>query len=104
MPYILEPMDHDDVPEVARIERLCFSLPWPTSAYRRELRTPDTNRYIVARYIPPEDAGKLGLTAPTENSLTALTNLVKPEEDVPEEVVESKSLLSQLIPWRRNGG
>ena len=51
MPYIIEPMDYDDIDAVAGIERQCFSLPWPTSAYRRELRTPNTNRYVVARWV-----------------------------------------------------
>ena len=27
-----------------------FTTPWPTSAYRRELKNPESNRYIVARY------------------------------------------------------
>lgn len=59
MPYIIEPMDYDDIDAVAGIERQCFSLPWPTSAYRRELRTPNTNRYVVARWV--DDAAKARL-------------------------------------------
>lgn len=39
----------DDVEEVAAVERLCFPNPWPLSAYRRELRNPDQNYYIVLR-------------------------------------------------------
>lgn len=59
MPYIIEPMDYDDIDAVSAIERQCFSLPWPTSAYRRELRTPNTNRYVVARWV--DDATKARL-------------------------------------------
>jgi [ribosomal protein S18]-alanine N-acetyltransferase len=51
MPYLIEPMTQADVDEVSAVERECFATPWPTSAYRRELRTPESNRYIVARYI-----------------------------------------------------
>src|SRR5690349_25098323 len=53
MPYVIEPMTQADVEEVSAVERECFVTPWPTSAYRRELRNPESNRYIVARYISP---------------------------------------------------
>src|SRR5438094_5296451 len=72
MPYILEDMILEDIREVAAIEHLCFSLPWPTSAYRRELKTPETNRYIVARFVPPEVAAQLGMPEPTVGNLTDL--------------------------------
>src|SRR5438874_10513805 len=72
MPYILEEMVPDDIREVAAIEHLCFSLPWPTSAYRRELKTPETNRYIVARFVPPEVAARLGMPEPTLGNITDL--------------------------------
>jgi len=39
----------EDVIEVSRVERRCFSNPWPTAAYRRELRNLDHNYYIVLR-------------------------------------------------------
>ncbi len=54
MPYLIEPMTQADVDEVSAVERECFATPWPSSAYRRELRTPESNRYIVARYIGPQ--------------------------------------------------
>lgn len=38
-----------DIPEVSRLERRCFTNPWPQSAYRRELRRPAQNCYIVLR-------------------------------------------------------
>jgi ribosomal-protein-alanine N-acetyltransferase len=37
----------EDIPEVSRVERLCFTNPWPQSAYRRELRNPGNNYYVV---------------------------------------------------------
>lgn len=42
-------MRQEDVPEVSRVERLCFTNPWPQSAYRRELRKPSSNYYVVLR-------------------------------------------------------
>ncbi len=48
-------MTQDDVEEVSAVERLCFTNPWPQSAYRRELRNPDQNYYIVLRDDPEAD-------------------------------------------------
>jgi len=45
--FYIAPMQIDDIAEVSRVERLCFSNPWPQSAYRRELRNPGNNAYIV---------------------------------------------------------
>lgn len=42
-------MEQTDVPEVSRVERRCFENPWPASAYRRELRNPRQNYYVVLR-------------------------------------------------------
>ncbi len=50
--YVLEPMTQEDVDEVGQVERLCFTNPWPLSAYRRELRNPEQNYYIVLRDDP----------------------------------------------------
>lgn len=72
--YVLEPMTQDDVDEVSQVERLCFTNPWPISAYRRELRNPEQNYYLVLRYDPAADHiehdesdhsnGEFGLIAP----------------------------------------
>lgn len=47
MSFYLAPMRLDDIPEVSRVERQCFSNPWPQSAYRRELRNGANNYYVV---------------------------------------------------------
>ena len=52
MPFVIEPMTQDDVIEVSQVERRCFSNPWPSSAYRRELRDPEHNYYVTARWRP----------------------------------------------------
>jgi [ribosomal protein S18]-alanine N-acetyltransferase len=52
--YHLESLRIDDVPEVSRIERRCFTNPWPESAYRRELKNPTNNYYIVLRCHGPQ--------------------------------------------------
>ena len=53
--YVIEPMTLEDVEEVGEVERLCFTNPWPLSAYRRELKNPDQNYYMVLRDDPAFD-------------------------------------------------
>ena len=68
MPYSIEPMQQEDVAEVSQVERRCFTNPWPTSAYRRELRYPEHNHYIVLRRgagraaAPAEERSRSGLS------------------------------------------
>lgn len=50
--FEIDAMTQTDVPEVSRIERRCFANPWPISAYRRELRNPAQNSYVVLRALP----------------------------------------------------
>ncbi|HUX87810.1 MAG TPA: ribosomal protein S18-alanine N-acetyltransferase [Chloroflexota bacterium] len=45
--YIVRPMRYEDIEAVSEVERECFTTPWPTSAYRRELRDNRMGRYIV---------------------------------------------------------
>ena len=47
MQYILRPMRVEDVDEVVQIERQSFSLAWPSSAYRREIRDNRMASYLV---------------------------------------------------------
>src|SRR5215203_5261686 len=107
MPYILEYMTSEDVSQVARIERLCFSMPWPTSAYRRELKTPETNRYIVARWISPALAKRIGLREPAEDTLTSLNHpeLNALNHNGSHVLRNSGGLLQRLVslvPWLSN--
>lgn len=51
----IEPMTADDIQDVSRVERRCFTNPWPMSAYRRELANPGQNSYVVLReYVADE--------------------------------------------------
>ncbi len=53
--YVIEPMTLEDVEEVGEVERLCFTNPWPLSAYWRELKNTDQNYYMVLRDDPAFD-------------------------------------------------
>jgi ribosomal-protein-alanine N-acetyltransferase len=56
VPYVVEPMQIEDVDEVSRVERECFTTPWPVNAYRRELRENRLSRYVVVRWVEEEVA------------------------------------------------
>ncbi|HEY7984701.1 MAG TPA: ribosomal protein S18-alanine N-acetyltransferase [Ktedonobacterales bacterium] len=49
MRYVIDRMTMADIQRVAEIERLAYTSPWPTSAYRRELQENRWAHYIVAR-------------------------------------------------------
>ncbi len=68
MPYVIEPMQIGDVPEVSQVERECFTNPWPASAYRRELRETATNRYVVVRWVHPSAQRRTPLVWPAAGS------------------------------------
>jgi [ribosomal protein S18]-alanine N-acetyltransferase len=110
MPYILQHMTAEDIPQVSTIERMCFTMPWPTSAYRRELKTPDTNRYIVVRWLSPQLASRLGLREPTESTLTSLEHPELKSLDryyANGASVQETGLLNRwaaLLPWTRDNG
>ncbi len=44
-------MNHDDISEVLAVDRDSYALPWPASAYRRELSSNQHAHYIVLRRI-----------------------------------------------------
>jgi [ribosomal protein S18]-alanine N-acetyltransferase len=48
---VVEPMDLDDIPEVLEVDRESYTLPWPASAYRREILHNRNARYFVLREI-----------------------------------------------------
>ena len=76
--YYVQPMRVEDVPEVSRVERRCFTNPWPESAYRRELRNPANNYYIVLRWHRGERVEGSG--APEPRGRLALLPLIRRSE------------------------
>ncbi len=47
----VETMTLDDVPDVHRIERASFPVPWPDYAFRQELQTNRLAHYLVVRVL-----------------------------------------------------
>lgn len=48
MTYSIRPMELGDVHQVAEVEREAFSMPWPTTNFRRELMFNKSAHYLVA--------------------------------------------------------
>src|SRR5438128_12175485 len=57
--YQVQPMQLADVDEVSRVERECFTTPWPVNAYRRELRENRLSRYVVVRWSDEGSAAQV---------------------------------------------
>ncbi|MCC6704356.1 MAG: ribosomal protein S18-alanine N-acetyltransferase [Thermomicrobiales bacterium] len=72
--FQLDFMTLDDVAEVGRVERRCFANPWPQSAYRRELRYPEQNCYLVLRDLTGD--GRRAEHSSTATGWRGLTRIV----------------------------
>ncbi len=49
MRLVVEAMEVEDIPQVLEVDRESYSLPWPASAYRREILHNRNARYFVLR-------------------------------------------------------
>jgi [ribosomal protein S18]-alanine N-acetyltransferase len=49
---VVEPMDLDDIAQVLEVDRESYTIPWPASAYRREILHNRSARYYVLREVP----------------------------------------------------
>ncbi|NJN66156.1 MAG: ribosomal protein S18-alanine N-acetyltransferase [Chloroflexaceae bacterium] len=58
-------MTEKDIKPVQAIERLSFDVHWSDEMYRRELRQPQVNRYLVARFSPTFPAPRGSPPLPT---------------------------------------
>ena len=54
LPYLVEPMQTRDIPEVMEIERVSFPIPWPARAYQYEIEENSMSTHLVARGVPME--------------------------------------------------
>lgn len=58
MRFVVEPMELEDIPQVLEVDRESYTLPWPASAYRREIMHNRNAHYVVLRRIAPDDTGE----------------------------------------------
>jgi ribosomal-protein-alanine N-acetyltransferase len=47
-------MELEDIPQVLEVDRESYTLPWPASAYRREILHNRNARYVVLRRLPDD--------------------------------------------------
>ncbi|HUW94163.1 MAG TPA: ribosomal protein S18-alanine N-acetyltransferase [Anaerolineae bacterium] len=71
LPYVVEPMRVEDIPEVVELETLAFPSPWPARAYRYEVTQNRLAHYHVARRQLPEGADQ----APEKEEPSLLTRI-----------------------------
>lgn len=79
--FAIEPMRFEDIPEVVEIERACFAMPWPASAYKRELKNPNSTRYLICRHYLAEPPPPAAISSqPKKNNFVArVLPFLKPE-------------------------
>lgn len=53
MRYLVERMELEDIPQVLEIDRESYTVPWPASAYRREIIHNRNAHYYVVRELAP---------------------------------------------------
>ncbi|MDQ2745293.1 MAG: ribosomal protein S18-alanine N-acetyltransferase, partial [Chloroflexota bacterium] len=53
MRLIVEDMDLEDISRVIEVDRESYTLPWPASAYRREILHNRNAKYLVLRELAP---------------------------------------------------
>lgn len=83
MSYVVQAMQLEDVDEVSRVEKECFTTPWPVNAYRRELRENRLSRYVVVRWIDdgarrPAARARPEPDPPLSGVRKAVTSLLRP--------------------------
>ncbi len=58
LPWLIAPMNVQDVESIMEIEVNAFSSPWPASAYRYELTHNQLSTYLVLKERPPKAVAK----------------------------------------------
>ncbi len=56
MRLVVEPMELEDIPQVLEVDRESYTLPWPASAYRREIVHNRNAHYLTLRQLPEGEA------------------------------------------------
>jgi ribosomal-protein-alanine N-acetyltransferase len=60
--YLVERMELEDIPQIQQIDRESYTVPWPASAYRRELmHNRNAHYYVIRELAPGEETAPQGL-------------------------------------------
>jgi ribosomal-protein-alanine N-acetyltransferase len=79
---VVEPMDLEDIPQVLEVDRESYTLPWPASAYRREILHNRNAHYVILREVPEADE-LTDVTAEPERRLGFLPWPLRPQSGRP---------------------
>lgn len=77
MRLVVEPMELEDIPQVLEVDRESYTLPWPASAYRREIVHNRNAHYLTLRQVP-DTANGTSAHADPERKRPALSFLPWP--------------------------
>lgn len=87
MYYFIEAMTEDDIPRVQVIERQSFTTPWSANTYRREIRSLQNCRYVIARASATPPAQRPRTQTPVAprpfGVLSQLVSIFLPEPPAP---------------------
>ncbi len=81
MAFAIEPMQAEDIPEVVEIEKICFTTPWPASAYKKELRNLKSTRYVVVRHYKTAPEAPAPVATKRNTFIANLLGLLGKEEE-----------------------
>jgi len=81
---VVEPMALEDVSEVLEVDRESYTLPWPASAYRREILHNPNARYLVLREIADEATTQPRPVEPRPRPLPFFRWPLRTQEEQPE--------------------
>lgn len=95
VPFEIEPMRWEDIPEVLEIERRSFSMPWPMRAYEQELLRNPNAHYLVLR--PREVRAAVPILLPRRLPILGYGGFWM----VPDEAHISTIAID--VPWRGRG-
>ena len=81
MKVAIEDMVQADIAQVVEVDRDSYPLPWPASAYRRELSNNRHARYIVLREVPAEGVPDRARQADEKRSWRDVLGWPRPGEE-----------------------
>jgi ribosomal-protein-alanine N-acetyltransferase len=106
-------MQVEHIPAVMAVERLSFPVPWPASAYKKEIQSNRLAHYFVARHVDsrgapvvalPQEAVAAGASGSSDGILGRLARWLVHDEvsrvsDVDMETVDARSVMAYAGMW-----
>jgi [ribosomal protein S18]-alanine N-acetyltransferase len=111
--FSIEPMQVEHIAAVMAVERLSFPVPWPASAYKKEIQSNRLAHYFVARHLDdrgapvvalPEEAVAAGGPASSDGILGRLARWLAHDQvsrisEDDSETVDARSVMGYAGMW-----